>query len=55
MDQDKLDEAEKAYQRALQGYEEALGLENVVRYRPVLNTMWNLGGLFAAQEQLDEA
>src|SRR5882762_3106156 len=52
--QGKLDEAEKMYQRALQGYEKALGLENVTTYRPALNTMWNLGDLFAAQGHLDE-
>ncbi|KAN0070367.1 TPR-like protein [Elaphomyces granulatus] len=54
-DQGKLDEAEKMYQRALQGYEEALGLETVARYRPALNTMRNLGNLFATQGRLDEA
>ncbi|OXV05561.1 hypothetical protein Egran_06671, partial [Elaphomyces granulatus] len=55
VDQGKLDEAEKMYQRALQGYEEALGLENVARYQPALNTIWNLGNLFATQGHLDEA
>ena len=53
--QGRLDEAEKMYRRALQGYEKALGLENVTRYRPALDTMWNLGDLFAAQGRLDEA
>ena len=43
------------YQRALQGYEKALGPENVARYRPALNTIRNLGDLFAAQGHLDEA
>jgi len=43
------------YQRALQGYEKALGLENVARYRPALVTIENLGDLFAAQGHLDEA
>jgi len=43
------------YQRAMQGYEKALGLDNVARYRPALNTMWNLGDLFAAQGHLSEA
>jgi tetratricopeptide (TPR) repeat protein len=43
------------YQRALQGYEKALGLENVSRYRPALITMRNLGNLFATQGRLDEA
>ena len=43
------------YQRALRGYEKALGLENVARYRPALNTIWSLGDLFAAQGHLDKA
>jgi tetratricopeptide (TPR) repeat protein len=54
-DRGKLDEAEKMYQRALQGYEKTLGLKNVARYRPALNTIWNLGDLFAAQRHLDKA
>ena len=54
-DQGKLDEAEKMYQRALQGYQKALGLKNVARYRPALNTISNLGDLFAAQRHLDKA
>jgi len=53
--QGKLDEAEKMYQRALQGYEKALGLENIARHRPALNTIWNLGELSAAQGYLDKA
>jgi Tetratricopeptide repeat len=44
-DQGKLDEAEKMYRRALQGYEKALGLENVARYRPALKTIRNPGVL----------
>ncbi|OXV09799.1 hypothetical protein Egran_02439 [Elaphomyces granulatus] len=51
----KLDEAEKMYKRALQGYEKALGLEDITSHRPALNTMWNLGHLFTAQGHLDEA
>jgi hypothetical protein len=47
--QSKLDEAERMYQRALQGYEKSLGLENVARHRPALNTISNLGDLFATQ------
>jgi tetratricopeptide (TPR) repeat protein len=43
------------YQRALQGYEKALGLENVARYRPALTAIRNLGNLFAAQGHLDKA
>ena len=41
--------------RALQGYEEALGMENVDRYIPALNTMWGLGDLFKAQKELVQA
>ena len=43
------------YQRALQGYEKVLGLENAARYRPALNTIWGLGNLFEAQRHLDKA
>jgi hypothetical protein len=43
------------YQRALQGYEKAVGLENVARYQPVLMTIWNLGDLFSAQGHMDKA
>jgi tetratricopeptide (TPR) repeat protein len=53
--QGKLDEAEKMYRTALQGYEKALGMENITKYRPALNTIRNLGILFAAQERVDEA
>ena len=50
-DQGKLDEAEKMYQRALQGYEKALGTEHT----STLNTVNNLGNLYADQGKLDEA
>ena len=50
-DQGKLDEAEKMYRRALQGF----GLENVARYRPALKTIRNPGVLLAAQKHLDGA
>ena len=53
--QGKLDEAEKMYQRALQRYEKALGLENLSGYPPALKTIWDLGDLFAAQGNLDKA
>jgi hypothetical protein len=43
------------YTQALQGYEEALGPVTVARYRPALNTVWNLGNLFNAQGELTEA
>jgi len=43
------------FQRALQGYEKALGLENVARCQPALITTCNLGKLFATQGHLDEA
>ena len=43
------------YQRALKGYEKTLGLENVARYQPALNTIRDLGDLLAAQGHLDKA
>ena len=43
--QGKLVEAEKMYQRALQGYEKALGPEDILHYLPALNTAYNLGHL----------
>ena len=45
--QGKLDEAEKMYMRALQGYEEALGVELVKTCIPALKTMTNLGDLYS--------
>ncbi|KAN0072988.1 HET domain containing protein [Elaphomyces granulatus] len=50
-DQGKLDEAEKMYQRALQGYEKALGPDHT----STLLTVNNLGLLYADQGKLDEA
>jgi hypothetical protein len=40
--QDKLGEAEQMYQRALAGYEKALGPEHT----SILNTVHNLGNLY---------
>jgi hypothetical protein len=37
--------------QALQGYEEALGMENVDRYIAALNTMFGLDNLFQAQKE----
>ena len=54
-DQGKLDHAEKMYQRALQGYEKALGIDNAARYIPALNTISNLGSLFERQADLANA
>ncbi|OXV10176.1 hypothetical protein Egran_02063 [Elaphomyces granulatus] len=48
-------QAGRGREDALQGYEKALGLENVARYRPALSTMGGLGDLFATQGHLDEA
>src|SRR6266576_506723 len=50
-DQGKLDEAEKMYQRALQGKEKAWGPDHT----STLNTVNNLGVLYANQGKLDEA
>ena len=38
-DQGKLAEAEQMYQRALQGYEKALGVENITTFILALNTL----------------
>jgi len=45
--QGKLDEAEKMYQRALQGYEKALGSVLIITYVPALNTAQNLAMLLS--------
>jgi tetratricopeptide (TPR) repeat protein len=50
-DQDKLGEAEKMYQRALQWREEALGPDHT----STLDTVNNLGNLYKSQDKLDEA
>ncbi|KAN0077370.1 hypothetical protein V8E54_005674 [Elaphomyces granulatus] len=50
-DQGKLDEAEKMYQRALQGKEKAWGPDHT----SILDTVNNLGTLYADQGKLDEA
>src|SRR5882762_9626330 len=50
-DQGKLDEAEKMYQRALQGKEKAWGLDHT----STLYTVNNLGSLYKSQGKLDEA
>lgn len=39
----KLGNAEKMYQRALEGYENALGLEKVVFYILALNIVYDIG------------
>jgi len=51
-DQGRLDEAEAMYERALDGYEKALGLTQANRYLPALNTLQNLADLYI---QLDRA
>jgi tetratricopeptide (TPR) repeat protein len=49
--QGKLDEAEKMFMRALQGYEEVLG----PKHTSTLDTVNNLGLLYVNQGKLDEA
>jgi tetratricopeptide (TPR) repeat protein len=49
--QGKLGEAEKMYERALQGYEKALGLENP----STLDIVNNFGSLYMNQGKLGEA
>jgi Tetratricopeptide repeat len=43
------------HQRALQGYEKALGANNVTTYIPALNTICGLGSLFERQADLPKA
>jgi hypothetical protein len=43
------------YQRALQGYEKSLGVENITTYIPALNTIWNLGSLYKDETDLAKA
>lgn len=43
------------FQRALQGYEKALGADNVTTYIPALNTIWAFGSLFKRQADLTKA
>jgi hypothetical protein len=43
------------FQRALQGYEKALGVENITTYILALNTIWNLGSLFEEGTDLAKA
>jgi tetratricopeptide (TPR) repeat protein len=50
-DQDKLKEAEEVYQRALAGYEKALGPDHT----SILTTVHNLGRLYSDQGKLKEA
>ncbi|KAH8696293.1 hypothetical protein BGW36DRAFT_428309 [Talaromyces proteolyticus] len=53
--QGKLADAEKMYQRALEGYENALGPDNILSYVPALNTTYNYGMLFEDQGRLGDA
>ena len=43
------------YQRALEGYEKALGPEAVKTYIPALNTIENLGDLFKEIDRIKKA
>lgn len=52
---ERLDEAEKIYQRALAGYTEAFGKETVKKYIPALNTAQNLANLFRQTDRAKEA
>jgi tetratricopeptide (TPR) repeat protein len=51
----RLDEAEEMYQRALEGYEKALGTEAVKKYISALNTAQNLAYLFKRTGRMKEA
>ncbi|KAH6691123.1 hypothetical protein BKA61DRAFT_454811, partial [Leptodontidium sp. MPI-SDFR-AT-0119] len=47
--------SEVMYDRALQGYEEVFGPENITSYIPALNTIWNIGSLFGERINIIEA
>ncbi|KAH8800849.1 hypothetical protein F5884DRAFT_685562, partial [Xylogone sp. PMI_703] len=53
--QGKLVEAEQMYQRALQGFENTIGIDNTITYIPALNTVWGLGSLFERQADIVKA
>jgi hypothetical protein len=55
MNQGKLDKAEEMYERALQGYEDALGPELLSSYLPALNAMFAFGDLFSRTDRQDLA
>jgi tetratricopeptide (TPR) repeat protein len=54
-DQGKLALAEQMYERALRGYEKALGVHNTTTYIPALNTLWGLSSLFKLQADFTNA
>ncbi|RYN74764.1 hypothetical protein AA0119_g12108 [Alternaria tenuissima] len=54
-DQGKLDEAETMYERALRGYENALGLEHVITYIRALTAMHNLAKLLSSVGRTSES
>jgi len=43
------------YQHALQGYENAAGINNTSTFIPALNTIWDLGSLFEHQADIAKA
>jgi hypothetical protein len=43
------------YQRALQGYEKAIGPDSITTYVPALNTIWGFGYLFELQADITKA
>jgi hypothetical protein len=43
------------FERALQGYEKALGTDNITTYIPALNAMCGLGALFERQADFAKA
>jgi hypothetical protein len=54
-DLDKLEDAEKMYQRALQSYEKAFGIHNATAYILAPNKIKNLSLLFEPQADLVNA
>ena len=43
------------YQQALQGYEKAIGPDNIITYVPALNIIWGFGSLLEQQADVAQA
>ncbi|KAI0121041.1 hypothetical protein BJ170DRAFT_646059 [Xylariales sp. AK1849] len=50
-----MQEAEKMYLRAFQGYEKYVGPQHIARFRPARNTTWGYGALLRDQGKLPES
>jgi hypothetical protein len=53
--QSELEEAEKMYRQALQGYDKTLSQEDIITHLPALNAVYNLGSLFAKEQKAKQS